>query len=371
MKDKKRIVFKIGSSSLTGAAGSAINENALHRLALIAGEAKVAGNEILIVSSGAIAAGLKPLGLTQRPKDLATAQAAASIGQGLLIGKYIEKFSQQGIIASQVLITMEDVIRKSHYLNVQRTLTRLLDLGVVPIINENDSVGTHEIRMGDNDRIAALIAHLVKADQLILITDVDGLYDRPPSEVGSQLIKEVVDFKSLHHNKITGAGSAGVGSGGMRTKVEAARIASAAGISTHLINLGKLDNLMHGGEVGTRFLASQNKQPSRLFWLEHAASVEGKLIIDEGAKSALLERGKSLLPVGVTSFEGDFDEGDTVLISDQNDQPIARGIVAYPASELNKLIGKNTKDLSREFGVEYERELVHRDELVILESSAR
>ena len=279
MKKSERIVLKIGSSSLTGKAGSGINENALSRLVLIASEWKKLGHEIIIVSSGAIAAGLAPLGLTARPKDLATAQAAASVGQGLLIGKYNEYFSREGIISSQVLITVEDVIRRSHYQNVQRTLNTLCELGVIPIINENDSVGTHEIRMGDNDRIAALIAHLTVADKLVLITDVDGLYDRPPNEVGAQRISSVKDFAEIASLTIGGTGSAGVGSGGMVTKVEAARIATRAGIESILVNLGNLDAALHGADVGTRFTASPERKPSRLFWLEHASTIRGKILM--------------------------------------------------------------------------------------------
>ncbi len=366
MNKTKRIVIKIGSSSLTGKAGSGINENALQRLVLIAGEAKKNGNEVLIVSSGAIATGLQPLSLTARPKDLATAQAAASVGQGILIGKYIQYFASQKIVASQVLITLQDVIRKSHFQSVQRTLLKLLELGVVPVINENDSVGTHEIRMGDNDRIAALIAHLVNADQLILVSDVDGLYDRPPSQPDAQIIKVVNDPKQIQDSNITGPGSSGVGSGGMKTKVEAARIASAAGITTNLINLAKLDHLMHGHEVGTLFEANPERQSSRLFWLEHASIISGDLKIDEGAVNALIERGSSLLPVGVISVSGEFEEGATISISNQSGKVIAHGIVAYSSDVIPQMIGKSTKELVANFGGNFERELVHRDDLVLL-----
>jgi glutamate 5-kinase len=366
MKKNERIVLKIGSSSLTGVAGSGLNENSLSRLVLIASEWKKLGAEIIIVSSGAIAAGLAPLGLTAKPKDLATAQAAASVGQGLLIGKYNEYFSRESIISSQVLITLEDVIRRSHYQNVQRTLNALLEMGVVPIINENDSVGTHEIRMGDNDRIAALIAHLTGADKLVLITDVDGLYDRPPTELGARRISQVNDFAEIESLSIGGTGSAGVGSGGMVTKVEAARIATGAGIECTLVNLGNLDAALHGADVGTRFIASAERKPSRLFWLEHASTIRGQLFIDAGATTALIERGTSLLPVGVTKFSGEFNGGDTVEIISPENKVIARGVVAFDSEDLPKVIGKSTKELAANYGVEFEREIVHRDDLVMV-----
>jgi glutamate 5-kinase len=366
MKKAERIVLKIGSSSLTGVAGSGINESALSRLVLVASEWKKLGHEIIIVSSGAIAAGLAPLGLQSKPKDLATAQAAASVGQGLLIAKYNEYFSRESIVSSQVLITLEDVIRRSHYQNVQRTLNTLCALGVIPIINENDSVGTHEIRMGDNDRIAALIAHLTGADKLILITDVDGLYDRPPQEKDAARISLVKDFSEIASLSIGGTGSAGVGSGGMVTKVEAARIATGAGIDCILVNLANLDAALHGADVGTHFLAAAERKPSRLFWLEHASTVRGKIFVDAGAATALQERGVSLLPVGVTSFEGEFNGGDTVEVIAPDNVLIARGIVAFDSEDLPKMIGRSTKELAAALGSEYERELVHRDDLVLI-----
>ena len=289
----KRIVIKIGSSSLTGKAGSALDAQAVNKLVDVVAACKKRGAEVVVVSSGAIAAGLAPLGLTTRPKDLATQQAAASVGQGLLVAQYTQSFARHSITASQVLLTTEDVVRRSHYQNAQRTLYRLLQLGVVPIINENDSVGTQEIRFGDNDRLAALVALLIGADLLVLVTDVDALYDAPPSSVNAKKISEVHVIDEISQAVIGGVGSAGVGSGGMVTKVDAARIATGAGIPTLLTSLAEVGAALSGEEFGTFFHSATSKKSSRLLWLAHAATPHGKLILDAGAVTAIKERGVS------------------------------------------------------------------------------
>ena len=361
----KRVVIKIGSSSLTGADAQGLNPTAVDKLVDAVATLKKSGAEVVIVSSGAIAAGLAPLGLSSRPKDLATQQAAASVGQGLLVHRYTESLARYSIVASQVLLTIDDVVRRSHYQNAQRTLTKLLQLGVVPIINENDSVGTQEIRFGDNDRIAALVSHLIGADLLILVTDVAGLYDAPPSQPGAKVIHEVSDLSSLDSLDIGGAGSK-VGSGGMVTKIEAARIATGAGISMLLTSLENIEAAVKGEKVGTLFKATTEKKPSRLLWLAHAATPQGSLYVDAGAATALVERGVSLLPAGVTKVEGEFSAGDTVEIVAPDGKVIARGLVGFDAGEIPMMLGRSTKDLARELGPEFERELVHRDDLVLL-----
>ena len=361
----KRIVIKIGSSSLTGKDVAGLNSEAVETLVLSVAKLKSAGKEVVVVSSGAIAAGLTPLGLSSRPKDLATQQAAASVGQGLLIHRYTETFSAKGITASQVLLTIEDVVRRSHYQNAQRTLFRLLQLGVVPIINENDSVGTQEIRFGDNDRLAALVSHLIGADLLVLVTDIDALYDSNPDAPGAKPIRDVLQIDSLDEDSLGGSSSK-VGSGGMVTKVEAARIATGAGIPMLLTALSELSDSLNGEENGTFFHASVSKKPSRLLWLAHAATPRGRLVLDDGAVTALLERGVSLLPAGVTSVTGEFSAGDTVELVSQHGVVIARGLVGFDSEEIPAMLGRSTKELARELGAEYERELVHRDDLVLL-----
>ncbi|MFM8965373.1 MAG: glutamate 5-kinase, partial [Actinomycetota bacterium] len=351
--------------SLTGADAQGLDAGAVDQLVDAVAALKKTGAEVVIVSSGASAAGLSPLGLNYRPKDLATQQAAASVGQGLLVHRYTESLARYSIVGSQVLLTIDDVVRRSHYQNVQRTLTKLLQLGVVPIINENDSVGTQEIRFGDNDRIAALVSHLIGADLLILVTDVDGLYDAPPSQPGAKVIAEVSDLDSLSSLEIGGVGSK-VGSGGMLTKIEAARSATGAGIPMLLTSLAKVQAAIAGEKVGTLFKAVSEKKPSRLLWLAHASPPHGVLQVDEGAAKALLERGVSLLPAGVTKVEGEFSAGDTVEILAPNGKVIARGLVGFDSSEIPMMLGRSTKDLARELGPEFERELVHRDDLVLL-----
>ena len=360
----RRIVIKIGSSSLTGKDGAGLDSSAVSKLVEAVAKLKKEGKEVLVVSSGAIAAGLAPLGLSARPQDLATQQAAASVGQGLLVHSYTEAFRKHSITASQVLLTIEDIVRRSHYQNAQRTLFKLLQLGVVPIINENDSVGTQEIRFGDNDRIAALVSHLVGADLLVLVTDVDALYDAPPSQVGAKKILEVTNIDDVGA-EIGGAGSR-VGSGGMVTKIEAARIATGAGIPMLLTSLQEVSQSLSGSLNGTLFVTQQSKKSSRLLWLAHAATPRGRLILDAGAVSAIQERGVSLLPAGVTNVTGDFSSGDTVEIAGPEGIVIARGLVAFDSEEIPQMLGRSTKDLAKELGPEYERELVHRDDMVLL-----
>lgn len=362
----KRIVFKVGSSSLTGSAGSSLDSHSVDLLADLVIAARARGAEVVVVSSGAIAAGLAPLGLKTRPKDLATQQAAASVGQGILMHRYTESFARGNITASQVLLTTQDVIRRSHYQNAQRTLHKLLSLGVVPIINENDSVGTQEIRFGDNDRLAALVSLLIGADLLVLISDIDALYDAPPSKAGAQRISEVTEISSLDESTFGGAGSSGVGSGGMITKVEAARITTSAAIPMLLTSLAQANQALAGSDFGTFFYAHPSKTNSRMLWLAHASTPHGRLVLDAGAVSAIIERGVSLLPAGVTGVEGEFSAGDAVELASVNGKVIARGLVAFDSSEIPQMLGRSTKELAKELGPEYERELVHRDDLVLL-----
>ncbi len=362
----KRIVIKIGSSSLTGSAGSELNPSAVDELVDLVAQARSRGAEVCVVSSGAIAAGLAPLGLKVRPKDLATQQAAASVGQGLLMHRYTESFARYATTASQVLLTTQDVVRRSHYQNAQRTLDRLLALGVVPVINENDTVGTQEIRFGDNDRLAALVALLISADLLILISDIDGLYDAPPNQMGAQRISDVASVSDIDESILGGVGSSGVGSGGMVTKVEAARIVTGAGIPMLLTSLAQAGEAISGENFGTFFNGHASKNNSRMLWLAHASTPHGRLIVDDGAVTALLERGVSLLPAGVAAVEGEFSAGDAVEIASQAGKVIARGLVAFDSSEIPLMMGRSTKDLAKELGPEYERELVHRDDLVLI-----
>ena len=366
IKSAKRIVIKIGSSSLTGSAGKFLETAAVDALVDVVAAAKKRGAEVVVVTSGAIAAGLAPLGLKERPKDLATQQAAASVGQGLLIHRYTESFARYSITASQVLLTTADIVRRSHYQSAQRTLSKLLSLGVVPVINENDSVGTGEIRFGDNDRLSALVALLVDADLLVLVSDIDALYDAPPSVAGAKRIGEVKSFDEISNIEIGGAGSAGVGSGGMVTKIEAAKIAASNATAMLLTTAKDLASALDGADVGTYFHAEKSAKSARLLWLAHASSASGKLYLDEGATKAIIERRVSLLPAGVTKVEGDFEAGDSIDLISNDGKVIARGFVNFDSDEIPQMLGRSTKELAASLGAEFERELIHRDDLVLI-----
>ncbi len=360
-----RLVVKIGSSSLTTTAGG-IDPGRVRSLVDALAGARSRGAEVVLVSSGAIAAGLAPLHLSRRPRDLATQQAAASVGQGLLVRRYNEEFARHGIIAGQVLLTVDDVTRRSHYRNAYRTFARLLEMGVLPVVNENDTVATSEIRFGDNDRLAALVAHLVHADLLLLLSDVDGLYDGDPARPGTSMLPEVRSEADLMSVQVGRSGSAGVGTGGMQTKLEAARIATGAGIPVVLCSAGRAAEALAGGVVGTVFHPTGRRRPTRLLWLAHATEAKGRILLDAGAVRALTERRASLLPAGITGVTGVFVAGDPVDLVSADGVAVARGLVNYDSVELPDLLGRSTRDLARELGASYEREVVHRDDLVLL-----
>ncbi|SDR78455.1 glutamate 5-kinase [Nocardioides scoriae] len=361
----RRVVVKVGSSSLTTAAGGIDPERVRSLVESLVG-VRLRGAELVLVSSGAIAAGLAPLAFRRRPRDLARQQAAASVGQGLLVHRYTEEFARHGHVTGQVLLTVDDVTRRSHYANAQRTFDKLLELGAVPIVNENDTVATSEIRFGDNDRLAALVAHLVHADLLVLLSDVDGLYDAPPGDPGSTRFADVRSFEEIAHVRVGGAGGAGVGTGGMETKLDAARIATGAGIPVVLTSAAHARAALEGEPTGTLFHATGKRRPTRLLWLAHATEPKGRLVLDAGAVRALTERRASLLPAGVTGVVGSFVAGDPVEIVDQDQRAVARGLVNYGADELPGLLGRSTRELARELGAAYEREVVHRDDLIVL-----
>src|SRR6478735_7281421 len=287
--DAKRIVVKVGSSSLTTAAGG-IDPDRVSALVDVLAEARKRGAEVVLVSSGAIAAGLAPLRLKRRPKALAAQQAAASVGQGLLVHRYTEELARHGVTAGQVLLTVDDVTRRSHYRNAHQTFAKLLELGVVPIVNENDTVATSEIRFGDNDRLAALVAHLVHADLLVLLSDVDGLYDANPSDPGSTLLSDVRSVEDLGEVRIGKTGAAGLGTGGMQTKVDAARIATGAGIPVVLTSAANAPAALASEPVGTLFHPTGRRRPTRLLWLAHATEPKGRIVVDSGAVRAVVER---------------------------------------------------------------------------------
>ena len=361
----RRVVVKIGSSSVTRPEGG-VDAVGIARLAATVVDRRAAGSACVVVSSGAIATGIRPLGLTRRPRDLATQQAAASVGQGLLVEAYERAFARHDVRVGQILLTADDMIRRAHYRNAERTLTRLLELGVVPVVNENDTVVTDEVRFGDNDRLAALVAHLVHADLLVLLSDVDALYTAPPNLPGARRLPEIRSEADLADIDLGGIGKAGIGTGGMATKIDAARLATSAGIPVVLAAASAAADALAGHPVGTFFHPTGRRVSSRLFWLAHASSPQGQLTLDDGAVAAVVERRLSLLPAGITAVAGDFSAGDPVDLVDLSGRSIARGLVNYDSAELPALLGRSTRELAVTLGAAYHREVVHRDDLVLL-----
>ena len=359
-----RVVVKIGSSSLTGEDGN-LDIAALTKLVDVIARRREAGTQIVLVTSGAVSAGRGPMGITGRPKDLATAQATASVGQGILVARYTEAFARHGIQVGQVLLTADDTMRHAHYRNAQRALEKLLELGIMPIVNENDAVATEEIRFGDNDRLAALVSHVVRASALVLLTDVDGLYDGPPSRPGTKRIPVVRSEADIEGIEVTGRGS-DVGTGGMLTKLESVMIATASGVPVVLTSAPNVETALTGGETGTWFPTSGKRTSTRRLWLAHAARTRGHLTLDDGAVKAVLGGKASLLAAGVTAASGEFSSGDPVDIVDRKGLVIARGLVNFDAEEMDDVIGHTTRELRENLGEDFVRTVVHRDDLVLV-----
>jgi glutamate 5-kinase len=356
-----RVVVKVGSSSLTTLPGG-LDAARLGALVDVLAAVRARGREVVLVSSGAIAAGLAPLGVEGRPRDLATAQAAASVGQLRLVQTYADAFGRHGTTVGQVLLTADDLTRRGHYRNARQTLERLLTLGVVPVVNENDTVATEEIRFGDNDRLAALVAHVAAADALVLLSDVDGVYDGDPRSGPAQLLDRVTGPADLAAVTLGTARRNGVGTGGMATKVEAAFIASGAGVPVVVTSTPQAAAALAGERVGTLFEPHGRRPSGRQFWLRYASRPRGRLLLDEGAVRALRERSASLLAAGVTGVDGDFLADDPVELVGPDGAVVARGLVAYDAREMPGLLGRRTADLDPE----HRREVVHRDEMVLV-----
>ena len=359
------VVVKIGTSSITDERGE-ISQVAVDKLTAEVAALRSQGHRVVVVTSGAIAAGLPALGLSgARPNDVATLQAVSAVGQSRLMGTYDASFGQHGLVAGQVLLAPLDFMDRSQYLHARDTFGRLLDLGVVPVVNENDAVADDEIRYGDNDHLAALVAHLIYADLLILLTDTSGLHNADPRlDAGASLIEEIVEFD---HGLERMAGGRGTirGSGGMATKLRAAKMASWSGIRTVIAAAdrpGVLPAAVAADPgVGTVVRARDRRLGARKLWIAFAKPYEGVLHVDDGARRALVERGTSLLPVGVTAVSGGFAAGDAVEIADAGGRVFAKGLVRMGAKELQAAAGRRTAELPD--GAPHE--VVHRDDLVV------
>lgn len=359
------VVVKVGSSSLTQPSGHLDSER-LDALASALAATHMQGARVVLVSSGAIAAGFGPLGFDARPRDVATQQATAAVGQGLLMARYETAFGRFGIRVGQILITAEDTIRPQQYRNVERTLKRLLDLGVVPIINENDSLASNEIRFGDNDRLSALVANLVRADALVLLTDVDALYTAPPSQLGSRRIAYVPNVIDALEGITVGGSGSKVGTGGMITKLEAARVAAVSGIPTVLTCAAQAGPALMGDPVGTVFAPVKARGSSRRLWIGFAAEPRGAIVVDAGAERAVRGGRASLLAAGALEVRGDFSAGDPVWIDAESGSHLARGLAGFDSEEIPQMLGRTTAQLKRFLGPQYAHPLVHRDNLVVV-----
>ena len=358
------VVAKIGTSSLTDDGGRI--DGAM--VAKVAGEVaalRAAGHRVVLVTSGAIAAGLAPLGLA-RPHDLPTLQAVAAVGQHRLMRTWDDHLAGHGLVAGQVLLAPYDFVERAQYLHARQTLTRLLELGVVPLVNENDAVADDEIRYGDNDNLAALVAHLVYADLLVLLTDTPGLFTNDPRlDAAATLIEEIVQVDTALEALAGGAGSTR-GSGGMASKLAAAKIAAWSGVRAVIAGAGRpevlLDAVSGRPGVGTVVLPRARRLPARKLWIAFALGASGTVVVDQGARRALTDRTVSLLPAGVVAVKGSFDGGAAVELADPDGRVFAKGLVRHSAATIEALAGRRTADLPAEMP----HEVVHRDDLVIL-----
>lgn len=361
----KSLVIKVGSAVLSD--GTQFDETSF--LGLVQGvvELREAGIEVTVVCSGAVALGRTELGWKERPKRLSLLQASASIGQGILAAKWSELLSPFGYTSAQVLLTHDDLKDRRRFIAARQTLRALLEVGAVPIINENDAVAVEEIKMGDNDLLSSLVVSLVGAQHLLILSNVNGLMSNPELPKSERIsFVPVIDQNTFN---LVGSNRSSVGSGGMGTKLEAIRRVNEIGVNAHIVN-GKqpkvLSDCLNGRDVGTWFAADKSRLNSRKHWIAYALEVKGKIQVDDGAASALLERGKSLLPIGVIKIDGNFVEGELVEICTLNHQVIARGLVAVDSGAANDMRGKKLIQIESEFG--WSSVLVHRDDMVIVES---
>ncbi len=359
-----RLVAKIGTSSLTDDRG-VIDASVIVELCAQLAALRRSGHEVVLVTSGAVAAGVATVGLPARPTDTGLLQALAAAGQSRLMEHYNRALDAHGLVAAQVLLVPNDFVDRRQYLHARGTLTRLLDLGCIPIVNENDAIASHEIRFGDNDRIAALVAHNVNAELLVLLTDTPGLYTADPRlDPTAQLIDEVGEGDPLLDVNAATPGSVR-GSGGMASKLSAARMASWSGVRATIAAATRpnvLVDAVAGVAVGTTFQPSARRLPARKLWIAFASHVEGAVLVDDGAMRALVERGRSLLPAGVTGVSGDFAEGDVIDVRDPSGTTVARGMALNDAGVIRQVAGKRTSDLPGDVV----HEVIHRDDLVIL-----
>lgn len=366
----KRLVVKVGTSTVTYATGK-LNLGGLERVVRQVADVANAGCEVVLVSSGAVGAGLGRLGWTRRPATIPEKQAVAAVGQSLLMQIYEKLFSEHGLTIAQVLLTREDVADRRRYLNARTTLRTLLSYGVVPVINENDTVAVEELKFGDNDTLSALVAGLISADLLVLLTDLDGLYTADPRLHPDAKLIPLVEEVTPEVEALAGGAGTARGTGGMATKLSAAKIATSCGVSMVIANAARpsvLQDLLAGKPVGTHFPARE-RLVSRKRWIAFNVPPAGQVVVDDGARQALTERGKSLLPSGIVEVSGEFEAGDAVAILGLDGSEFARGLVNYGAGDLRRIKGLHSHEIPAVLGERFYEEAVHRDNLVLLNRS--
>ncbi|RJO60148.1 glutamate 5-kinase [candidate division WS5 bacterium] len=363
----KRLVIKIGSNILASAE-QGLDTRRLRAIARDISQVIDMGHQVVMVSSGAVAAGLKKLGLRGKPRDIKLKQAAAAIGQSSLMWAYENSFADFDKKVAQVLLTRDDISNRLRYINAKNTLFTLMSYGVIPVINENDPVAVDEIKFGDNDMLAALTASLVEADMLIILSDVEGLYSKDPAQKGAKIIGKVVEI-THEIEKLAGSSSSTVGTGGMYSKVLAARQAVNHGIPVVIMSgkkRGLLKKHLEGSETGTRFEPKKQRMSSKKGWIAYGVKSKGSIYLDEGAVKALTELGRSLLPSGIIKIEGDFEVGDSVRCVTKEGRKIAKGLTNYSSKDLAHIIGRKTGEIEQILGYKYSDEVIHRDNLVVI-----
>ena len=368
VSNAQKIVVKVGTSTLTHKNGK-LNLEQIERLVRQLSDLRNQGKDVVLVSSGAIGAGMGKLNLEERPKTIPEKQAVAAVGQGILLHIYEKIFAEYGQATAQLLLTKADLEHRQRFLNARNTLLTLLKLGVIPIVNENDTVAFEEIKFGDNDTLAALVGTLIDADLVILLTDIDGFYDGDPRKRKDAKRISVVETIDAQVESLAGSVGSKFGSGGMATKITAASIAVNAGIPLMIAHGAEshiIRKLTGGEAVGTLFLPIEMKPHLRKKWIAFGSHVGGRLVVDDGAKDALIHKGKSLLPSGITAVEGDFAAGDVVEIVDGQGREFARGISNYSWMELHKIKGQKSKDICPILGYKDYDEAIHRDNLSLI-----
>ena len=369
LKDVKRIVIKVGSSTITYGNGKR-NFSRIDRLAREIADLANQGKEIILVSSGAVAVGVDRLGLAAKPKTIPGKQAAAAVGQGVLMHTYEKIFAEYGQIVAQVLLTRMDSVDRHRYTNSRNTFLALLEHKVIPIVNENDVVAIDELKIGDNDNLSALVAGIIDADLLIILSDIDGLYTaNPQNDPNAKLVPEVTDITPEIEASAGDAGSK-VGTGGMFTKIQAAKMATSSGINMVIASGEEKDaisRILDGEEIGTLFVSRENRLQFRKRWLAFGARIAGKIVVDDGCAKAVRKAGGcSILPAGITDVEGEFEEGNTISVVNKTGHELARGLANYSSEELDMIKGAKTSEIENILGHKHFDEVIHRDDLVIL-----